>query len=88
MSNTESRLAPAALETLHGARGLPPEEAATRLRDFMNSIGSPVSESPRLADASAAPNVLVTSLEESGSATDNARQLAIGTMFSFANEAG
>jgi hypothetical protein len=37
---------------LHGARALPPEEADEKLRDFLESISSPVPESERLAEAS------------------------------------
>jgi hypothetical protein len=85
---TEAQLARAALETLRGARSLRAEEAATRLNDFMQSIGSPVPESPRLSDASAALNVLITSLEENGSATDDAWEHAIETMLSLAHETG
>lgn len=86
--STEAQLATAALETLRGARSLRAEEAATKLRDFMQSIGSPVPESPRLSDASAALNVLITSLEENGSATDDAWEHAIETMLSLAQETG
>ena len=40
MSTNQSQLATAALETLHGARGLPPAEATAKLRDFLDSIGT------------------------------------------------
>ena len=52
--STESQLATAALGTLHGARELPAEDAASRLRDFLNSIASPLLNSSRLAEASGA----------------------------------
>jgi hypothetical protein len=61
--STESQLAAAALDTLHGARGLPPEKAASELRDFLMSLGSPIPNSARLADASDALNRLIQKLE-------------------------
>jgi hypothetical protein len=42
----ESELAIAALDMLHGARGLPSKQAAAVLRDFLNSISSPI---PKIA---------------------------------------
>jgi hypothetical protein len=36
MSNPVSQLAKAALDTLHGARGLPPAEAIAKLHDFLD----------------------------------------------------
>jgi len=86
MSTNESQLATAALETLHGARGLPPAEATAKLRDFMDSIATIVPTSARLADASAALRTLVNQLESGGSATDDTWEYAIETMLSFANE--
>ena len=84
--STESELAAAALETLQGARGIPPEEAAAKLPDFINSIGTTVPDSPRLADASSALRTLVSRLETEGSATDDNWGHAIQTMLSLANE--
>jgi hypothetical protein len=85
--STESQLATAALDTLHGARGLPPGEAATVLEDFLNSLSSPVPDSPRIAQASAALKNLVQKLKSEGSATDDDWQSAIQTMLSLANQA-
>jgi hypothetical protein len=84
---TESQLAAAALDTLHGARGLPPEKAASELRDFLMSLGSPIPNSLRLADASDALKLLIQKLETEGSASDDDWQEAIETMLSLANEA-
>jgi hypothetical protein len=84
--STESQLAKAALDTLHGARGLPAEEAVARLRDFLVSISSHVPNSPRLADASGALNSLIQTLETTGSASNDDWQEAIETMLSLANE--
>jgi hypothetical protein len=84
--STPSQLATAALDTLHGARGLPPEEAIAKLRDFLESINTSVPDSPRLADASGALRILVSQLEMEGAATDDDWERAIETMLSFANE--
>jgi len=86
MTTPVSQLATAALDTLHGARSLPPEEAIAKLRDFLESINTTVPDSPRLAEASDALMILVSQLEREGSATDDEWQHAIGTMLSLANE--
>jgi hypothetical protein len=46
--NLEAQLATAALDTLHGSRALPAAEAATELRDFLDSISTPIPNSARL----------------------------------------
>ena len=86
MSTNQSQLATAALETLHGARGLPPAEATAKLRDFVDSIGTILPPTARLADASSALKTLVNQLETEGAATDDTWEHAIETMLSFANE--
>jgi hypothetical protein len=73
----------AALDTLHGARKLPPTQAVEKLSSFQDSL-SP--EHGKLAeDAKAALCRLVTDLKNRGSATDDVWQRAIETMTSFAN---
>ena len=84
--STESELATAALDTLRGARELPPAEAAAKLRDFLNSISSPIPDSSRLAHAASALKNLVSELATAGSASDDDWQSAIETMLSLANE--
>ena len=86
MSTNQSDLATAALETLHGARGLPSAEATVKLRDFADSIGTIFPSTARLADASGALRKLVSQLESEGTATDDSWEYAIETMLSFANE--
>lgn len=86
MSTNQSQLATAALETLHGARALPPLEATAKLRDFVDSIGTILPPTDRLADASGALRTLVNQLETEGAATDDTWEYAIETMLSFANE--
>jgi|GEM_PF-6673273 len=86
MSTNQSQLASAALETLHGARGLPPAEATAKLRDFVDSIGTMLPRTDRLAEASGALRTLVKQLESEGVATDDAWEHAIETMLSFVNE--
>jgi hypothetical protein len=87
MSTNQSHLATAALETLRGARGLPSAEATAKLRDFLDSIGTILPPTARLADASSALRTLVNQLESEGAATDDSWEYAIETMLSFANEA-
>jgi hypothetical protein len=84
--STDSQLATAALDTLHGARAVPPTEAATKLRDFLDSISAPATDSPRLSEAYSALKTLVSALEAKGAATDDDWQNAIETMLSLANE--
>jgi len=86
MSTPVSQLAAAALDTLHGARSLPPEQAIAQLRDFLESINTSVPDSPRAADASDALRILVNQLETKGAATDDDWQNAIETMLSLAND--
>ena len=86
MSTHQSQLATAALETLRGARGLPPAEAAAKLRDFVDSIATILPPTDRLADASGALRTLVNELESDGAAADDSWELAIETMLSLANE--
>ena len=75
MSTNQSQLATAALETLHGARALPPAEAAAKLRDFVDSIGTILPPTARLADASGALRKLVNQLESEGTATDDSWEI-------------
>jgi hypothetical protein len=86
MSTSQSELATAALETLHGARALPPAEATAKLRDFADSMGTIIPPTDRLTDASGALRTLVSQLESKRAATDDAWEHAIETMLSFANE--
>jgi hypothetical protein len=86
MNTSVGQLAAAALDTLHGARSLPPPEAAAKLRDFLESMRTSIPDSPRLADASGALRILVSQMEAEGAATDDDWQGAIETMLSLANE--
>jgi hypothetical protein len=86
MSNLEGQLVTAALDTLHGARGLPAAEAAEKLRDFLASIGSPILNNARLSDASSALKTLVSKLEKGEPATNDDWGHAIQTMTSLASE--
>jgi hypothetical protein len=87
MSTSVSQLATAALDTLHGARSLPPADAIAKLRDFLESIDTSVPDSLRLADASSALKVLISELEMGGAATNDHWERAIETTLSLANEA-
>jgi hypothetical protein len=86
MSTSQSQLATAALETLHGARGLPAAEATAKLRDVADSMPTVFPEPARLADASGALRTLVNQLQSQGAATDDTWEYAIETMLSYAKE--
>jgi len=86
MSISQNQLATAALETLHGARGLPAAEATAKLRDFADSMPADLPETARLADASGALMTLVDQLQSQGAATNDTWEYAIETMLSYANE--
>src|ERR1700689_4407737 len=85
--STESQLAAAALDTLHGARGLPSEQASVILRDFLNSIRSSSSNTVRMTEAADALERLIEELEAKGSASDDDWQSSIEAMLSLTNEA-
>ena len=84
--NAESQLAAAALDTLRGARELPADEAASRLRDFVDSISSHLPDSSRLSAASDALNHLIHRIETDGEAANDDWLGAIETMSSLAND--
>ena len=84
--STESQLATAALDTLHGARGLPPTEAVAKLRDFLDSISTSVPDSARMVDASSALKTLVSKLESGIPTTNDDWGHAIQTMESLASD--
>jgi hypothetical protein len=74
------------LHILHGARSLPPAEAAAALRPFVNTMRNRVFENERLADASVgAVAALVQRLEVKGVATDDLWEGAIEASLSLAN---
>ena len=83
----ESQLASAALDTLHGARGLLAKKAASILRDFLDSIRSLNSGNSRVTEATASLETLIHNLEARGSAADDDWQSSIESMLSLANEA-
>jgi hypothetical protein len=84
--SSQSQLGAAALDTLRGARGLPPAEAAAKLCDFLDSISTSIPDSGRLVDASDALRTLVSKLETRGSATNDDWKHALETMLSFTND--
>jgi hypothetical protein len=86
MNNSIREVCRAALDTLQGARKLPGEQAAQRLREFLQSLTSSGVEGARMKDASSALTVLVDNLEQKGVADNDAWQHAIETMVSLLNE--
>jgi hypothetical protein len=87
MNDGNKKLASDALQILHGARSLPPVEAAEALRPFLESMpGEGLGD--KLADAAtAAVTELVHSLKHNHAASDDLWQDAIEATLSFANEA-
>jgi hypothetical protein len=87
MSDSKKQLASDALEILHGARSLPPDEAVEALRPFLESMRTTGSDD-KLSDASiAAVTELARSLKENHAASDDLWQEAIEATVSFANQA-
>jgi hypothetical protein len=87
MSNSIGEVAAAAIDTLQGARKLPPEEAVQKLGDFLRNLKSSTAAGDRMADASSALTALVDELQKKGAADNDAWQRAVETMVSLANEA-
>jgi hypothetical protein len=87
MNDGNKKLVSDALRILHGARSLPPVEAAEALRPFLESMrGKAVGD--KLANAStAAVTELVRSLKDTDAASDDLWQEAIEATISFVNEA-
>jgi hypothetical protein len=87
MGYSNKQLASDALTILHGARGLPPDEAVEALRPFLESMRT-IGSGDKLADASiAAVTELARNLKENHAASDDLWQEAIEATVSFANEA-
>jgi hypothetical protein len=84
MARTNTGVVAAAIDTLHGARRLPPAEAVEKLNSFLEAL-SAEPDGKFIADAKVALDKLVTSLREKGSATDDAWGHAIETMVSLSN---
>ena len=86
--NGDLELTSKTLRILHGARGLPPEEAAEALRPFLEAMR--MKRPPdKLAEAStAAVTELVRSLKENHAASNDLWLWAIETSVSFEEESG
>jgi hypothetical protein len=88
MSEGDKQRTSDVLRILHGARGLPPAEAAEALMPFLESMRK-IGSDDALAHASiAAVTELARSLKENHAASDDLWQDAIEATLSFANEAG
>jgi hypothetical protein len=87
MNDKHKHPAAEVLRILHGARSLPPAEAAEALRPFLESMKGRQGSVDNLADASiAAVSALTRSLKENRAASDDLWQEAIEATLSFANE--
>jgi DNA-binding SARP family transcriptional activator len=88
MSNRVKKLSSDALRILHGARSLPPVEAAEALRPFLTAMHKEHAQS-KLAEASTdAVTELVRSLSENHAASNDLWEEAIEATLSFVNERG
>jgi hypothetical protein len=76
------------LQILHGARSLPPVEAAEALKPFLESMRKSRSDDALARASIAAVTELVRSLKENHAASDDLWQEAIEATLSYANEAG
>jgi hypothetical protein len=76
------------LRILHGARSLPPEEAAEALKPFLESMRKSGSGDALARASIAAVTELARSLKENHAASDDLWQEAIEATLSYANEAG
>ena len=84
---TENKIASDALDALHGARGLPIDEAVAELRSYLNMIDAAAdAKNGGVTDALRSLASLIHKLESHRSATDDDWQEAIDAMVSFANE--
>jgi ABC-type transporter Mla subunit MlaD len=84
MARINTGVVAAAIDTLHGARRLPPEEAVEKLDSFLDAL-SAESDGKFIDSAKASLSKLVSSLREQGSATDDVWGQAIETMVSLSN---
>jgi len=85
MTRTNTGSVSAAIDTLHGARKLPPAEAIKYLRSFLDTISPPGHNTKSATDAREALSLLINELEMDGSAGNDVWQQAIATMTSLAN---
>jgi hypothetical protein len=89
MSDHDKEMAADTLRTLHGARSLPPLQAAEALQPFLEAMKGKKSTGDKLADASAeAVMALARNLETNQAASDDLWQEAIEATLSYANEVG
>ena len=88
MSDGEKQPTSDVLRILHGARGLPPAEAAEALTPFLESMRKSDSGDALARASIAAVTELARSLKENHAASDDLWQEAIEATLSFANEAG
>jgi hypothetical protein len=88
MTDGDKQVTSDVLRILHGARGLPPAEAAEALKPFLVSMRKSRSDDSLARASIAAVTELARSLKENHAASDDLWQDAIEATLSFANEAG
>jgi hypothetical protein len=87
-AKSENQQASDVLRILHGARSLPPAEAAEALSPFLESMRKSDSGDALARASIAAVAELARSLKENHAASDDLWQEAIEATLSYANEAG
>ena len=88
MANSDKQETSDVLRILHGARSLPPAEAAEALTPFLESMRKSASGDALARASIAAVTELARSLKENYAATDDLWQEAIDATLSYANDAG
>ena len=88
MTNGDKQSTTDVLQILHGARSLPPVEAAEALKPFLESMRQSESDDALARASIAAVTELARSLKENHAASNDLWQEAIEATLSYANEAG
>jgi hypothetical protein len=87
MTNGDKQPTSDVLQILHGARSLPPVEAAEALKPFLESMRKSGSDDALASASIAAVTELARSLKENHAASNDLWQEAIEATLSYANEA-
>ena len=88
MTNGDKQPTSDVLQILHGARSLPPVEAAEALKPFLESMRQSEFDDALARASIAAVTELARSLKENHAASNDLWQEAIEATLSYANEAG
>ena len=86
MNSGEEQLKADTLRALHGARSLPPAEAAEALRPFLEAMNNQYNDDKLAVASITAVRTLARSLKDHHTATDDLWQEAIESTLSFMNK--